>query len=172
MTGSYDGAYAPVVESDRRPRLLVAVVGPGDADAECLAVAEEVGRLLGEADATVLSGGLGGVMEAACRGASGAGATTVGILPGNDRAEANRVVSVPLATGLGEMRNALLVRCADAVIGVGGSAGTLSEIALAVRTGKPVVWVRGWDVGGLGVKEAATAEDAVALVLRQVGAGG
>ena len=141
------------------------MAGPTDADARCLAAAEQVGRLLAEAGAIVVCGGLGGVMEAACRGAATAGGLTIGLLPGGDRADANGFVTIALATGLGEMRNALLVRCADAVIAIGGSAGTLSEIALAVRTGKAVIWLHGWPVPELGVETAEEPGAAVARVL-------
>ena len=174
MPGSYEGLGSVVVEAESRSilarrGLLVAVAGPGDAaDANCLAAAEETGRLLAEAGAVVVCGGLGGVMEAACRGATAAGGLTIGLLPGTDRANANPFVTVALATGLGEMRNALLVRCAEAVIGIGGSAGTLSEIALAARTGTPVVWVLGWDVPELGVEASTSAAAATAAVLARV----
>ena len=104
-----------------------------------------------------MCGGLGGVMEAACRGAKDAGGTTVGILPGSDRAAANRFVDVAVATGLGEARNALVVRAADAVIAIGGGYGTLSEIALALKAGKRVVGLDTWDVEGV---EAADSPDA------------
>lgn len=128
-------------------RSYVAVVGPsGDPGPEILALAEEVGRRLAETGALVLTGGGSGVMAAACRGAVLAGGTTVGILPGDDRDHADPHVSIALATGLGEMRNALLVRAVDAVIAVGGSWGTLSEVALACRTGVPVYALAGWDL--------------------------
>jgi uncharacterized protein (TIGR00725 family) len=123
------------------PRLHVAVIGPGDAHAALLDAAEEVGRRLGEAGATIVCGGLGGVMEAACRGARSAGAPTIGLLPGEDRDAANPWVSTAIPTGLGELRNGLVVRAADAVVAVGGAYGTLSEIALALRGGLVVVGV-------------------------------
>jgi uncharacterized protein (TIGR00725 family) len=104
----------------------VAVVGPGEASAEEVADAEAVGRGLANAGATLVCGGLGGVMEAACRGASQAGGVTVGILPGLDREAANEWVTVAIPTGLGELRNGLIVRAADSVIAVGGAHGTLS----------------------------------------------
>src|SRR3954453_6992823 len=119
-------------------RSYVAVVGPGEANPEELAAAEGVGAELAGRGAIVVCGGLGGVMEAACRGARGAGGVTVGILPGADRADANEFFSVAIATGLGEARNALVVRAADALVAVGGEYGTLSEIALALKTGTPV----------------------------------
>jgi len=128
----------------------VAVVGPGEAGAEELAGAEEVGRLLAEAGAVVVCGGRGGVMEAVCRGARSAGGLTLGILPGRDRSEANAYVEVALPTGLGEARNALVVRAADAVIAVGGAYGTLSEIALALKIGKPVVGLGTWELARAG----------------------
>lgn len=110
-----------------------------------------------------MCGGLGGVMEAACRGAKDAGGTTVGILPGTDRAAANPFVDVAVATGLGEARNALVVRAADAVIAIGGGYGTLSEIALALKAGKRVVGLETWDVEGVEVADAP--EAAVEAVL-------
>jgi uncharacterized protein (TIGR00725 family) len=111
----------------------------------------------------LVCGGLGGVMEAACRGAREGGGTTVGILPGADRADANPFVDVAVATGLGEARNALVVRSADALVAVGRGYGTLSEIALAIKAGKPVVGVHSWDIDG--VDSAATPEQAVAAAL-------
>src|SRR2546421_8307208 len=101
-------------------RPSVAVVGGGEADADALTRAEEVGRNLAERGAVVLCGGLGGVMEAACRGAKSAGGTTVGILPTDDRHHANEYVDIAIATGMGEARNALVVRAADAVVAVDG----------------------------------------------------
>lgn len=148
----------------------VAVVGPSGADEQVLADAEDVGRGLAERGHVVLCGGHGGVMEAVARGASGAGGVVVGLLPGTDRSAANTYVTVAIPTGLGELRNALLVRSSDVVVSVGGSWGTLSEVALAVRTGVPVVALRGWSLPGdpalhpVGtVDEALTAVDALAL---------
>jgi hypothetical protein len=110
----------------------------------------------------VVCGGLGGVMEAACRGAKEAGAVTVGILPGADRSAANRFVDAAIATGLGEARNALVVRAADAVVAIGGAYGTLSEIALALKAGKRVVGIGTWDIDGVvSVPDAEAAADAV-----------
>ena len=126
----------------------IAVVGPGDASAEEAGAAEAVGRGLAAAGAVVVCGGLGGVMAAACRGAKEAGGTTLGILPGTDRAAANPWVDVAVATGLGEARNALVVRAADALVAVGGGYGTLSEVALALKAGKPVIGIGTWDLGG------------------------
>ena len=106
-------------------------------------------------------------MEAASKGAREAGGTTLGILPGADRREANEWVSVAVPTGMGEARNALVVRAADAVIAVGGAWGTLSEIALARKTGKPVVGIASWDLEG--VDRFETAAEAVAAVRHTLG---
>ena len=141
----------------------VAVVGPGDASAEQIAAAEAVGQGLAEHGATVVCGGLGGVMAAACRGAAAAGGMTVGILPGSDRAAANHWVSVAIATGLGELRNGLIVRAADAVVAVGGAYGTLSELALALKTGVPIVGLHTWDIEG--IEPAASPAEAVERAL-------
>jgi len=143
------------------------VVGAGDADAPQRAVAEAVGRLLAEAGAVVVTGGRGGVMEAACRGAREAGGPTLGILPGADRAEANAWVEVAVPTGMGEARNALVVRAADAIVAIGGAWGTLSEIALARKAGKPVVGLDSWDLEG--VERFDSAAEAVAAVLHRLG---
>jgi uncharacterized protein (TIGR00725 family) len=148
--------------------LYVAVVGAGDDDvpAELLAAAEAVGAELARRGAVVVTGGLGGVMEAACRGARSAGATTLGILPGDDRGAANAYVDVAVATGMGELRNGLVVRSADALVAIAGGAGTLSEIALALKAGKPVAGIATWEIDG--VLRAAGAAEAVALVLGDV----
>lgn len=144
----------------------VGVVGPsGELDPDLAAVAAEVGRRLAEAGCVVVTGGGTGVMTAASRGAAEAGGTTLGILPGDDRSEANAWVTVAVATGIGELRNGLLVRSVDALVSVGGSWGTLSEIALACRTGVPVWSVAGWDLpvegGPIAARDAAAAVDGV-----------
>jgi uncharacterized protein (TIGR00725 family) len=141
----------------------VAVVGPGDARPDIAAAAESVGRGVAERGAVVVCGGLGGAMEAACRGAKAAGGTTVALLPGLDRRDANRYVDVAIPTGLGEARNALVVRAADALIAVGGGYGTLSEIGLALRTGKRVVGIDTWEIDG--IERATSPEEAVRAVL-------
>ena len=126
----------------------VAVVGPGEATPPELDAAREVGELLGARGAVLVCGGLGGVMESASEGVRRAGGIAVGLLPGNDRTQGNAHLSVAIATGIGELRNGLVVRAADAVIGIGGSWGTLSELAFAARTGTPVVLLDSWRVHG------------------------
>jgi uncharacterized protein (TIGR00725 family) len=127
------------------PRAWIAVVGPGSAAPEEVARAEEAGAAIAESGAGLVCGGLGGVMEAACRGARSRGGLTVGLLPGLDRSAANGWVIVAIPTGLGEARNALVVRAADAVVAIGGGWGTLSEIALALKGGVPVVGLATWE---------------------------
>ena len=117
----------------------VGVAGASQPEPPLLDQAELLGRRLAEAGAIVVCGGGPGVMEAVCRGAQSAGGTTVGLLPGLDRAEGNPYLTISVPTGLGQGRNLLLVRSSDAVIAVGGGFGTLSEIALALRTGTPVI---------------------------------
>ena len=146
------------------PARHVAVVGAGGAvEPQSLAAAEAVGEGLARAGAVIVTGGLGGVMEAACRGARRAGGTTLGILPGHDRGAANPYVDVAVATGLGELRDGLVVRSADALVAIAGGYGTLSEIALALKAGKRVVGVGTWEIEG--VRPAADAFEAVALAL-------
>ncbi len=145
--------------------LVVAVIGPGECSAEEAEVAETVGRLLAKAGVTLICEGLDGVMEAACRGCFMDGGVTVGILPGDDIGRANKYVKIPIATGMGEARNLIIVRSARSVIAIGGSHGTLSEIAFALKLGKPVIGIRTWDIEG--VVSLVTPEEAVALALRQ-----
>ena len=152
----------------------MAVVGGGEAGPEVVAVAEELGRELARRGAVVVCGGLGGVMEAVCRGARAEGGRTVGILPGDDRGEANPYVDVAVATGLGEGRNLLVVRTADAVIAVDGEYGTLSEIALALRLGKPVVGIDTWELRRSGLADdpivrASTPVEAAEAALNRAG---
>ena len=154
----------------------MAVSGGGDAGEDACRLAEEVGRQLARQGAVVVTGGLGGAMEAACRGAKAGGGTTVGILPGHERADANAWVDVAVPTGLGEARNAIVVRAADAVVAVAGEFGTLSEIALALKLGTPVVGLQTWELarGGRSVPvivvattPAEAAERAVALAMER-----
>lgn len=139
----------------------VAVIGSG---AEHEGRAEEVGRLLAERGCTVVTGGLGEVMEAAARGAKAAGGTTIGIVPSESRHDANRWIDYAVATGIGHARNLAVVASGDAVIAVGGKWGTLAEIGFARVLGRPVVALGpGWELEG--VPRAASAEEAVELAL-------
>jgi uncharacterized protein (TIGR00725 family) len=125
----------------------VAVVGSGEASGELYEKAREVGRLIAERGGTVVCGGRSGVMEAAARGATEAGGTAIGILPDEDRKRANDFVSFSVATGTGHARNLAVVCSGDVVIAVGGEYGTLSEIGLALKVGRPVVALESWDLG-------------------------
>jgi uncharacterized protein (TIGR00725 family) len=142
----------------------IAVVGPGEASADELASAEQIGAGLAELGAVVVTGGLAGVMEAACRGARSRRGRTLGILPGNDRDAANGWVEIAVATGMGELRNGLVVRASDALVAVGGGHGTLSEVALALKLGRPVVGLGTWAVHG--VDEVSTPIEALDWVAR------
>jgi uncharacterized protein (TIGR00725 family) len=145
----------------------VAVIGAGECTAETAALAREVGRLLGEAGCILVTGGLAGVMEAASRGAAEAGGLVLGILPGADPSAANPWVRVAVATGMGDARNAVIANTAEAFVAVGGSYGTLSEIAFALKRGKPVVRLGSWDVDPH-VRVARDPSDAVRLTLDAV----
>ena len=129
---------------------FVAVIGASEASAEELKAAYEVGRQLARRGAVLICGGLGGVMEAACRGAKEEGGLTVGILPGGDRRQANPYVEIPIATGIGYARNAAVPRSAQVVIAIGGSYGTLSEIAFALQNGLPVIGIGTWNLSRKG----------------------
>lgn len=127
--------------------MQIAVIGASDCSPDEYRVAQDLGRLIAGAKATLICGGMGGVMEAACRGAREAGGRTVGILP--DTGHGNPYLDVVIRTGLGHARNVIVVQSADAVIAVGGSHGTLSEIAIALKTGKPVYGIGTWEISGV-----------------------
>jgi hypothetical protein len=127
--------------------MQIAVIGASDCSLEEYETARTLGRRIAEMDATLVCGGMGGVMEAACQGAREAGGRTVGIVP--DTGNGNPYLDVVIRTGLGHARNALVVQSADVVIAVGGSHGTLSEIALALKTGRPVFGIGTWDIKGV-----------------------
>ena len=155
-------------------RPYIAVIGAGECGPEEARLAYAVGRELARRQAVLVCGGLGGVMAAAARGASEGGGTVVGILPGLRREEGNPHLTVALATGLGEGRNLLVVRAGDAVIAIGGGYGTLSEIGLALRLGRPVVGLNTWEIMRRGERDpgiipARNPEEAVELAWRYVG---
>jgi uncharacterized protein (TIGR00725 family) len=165
MPGLSTFNIVPVLRSrkvDMPKRPVIAVIGGRRADKFLLSEARKAGRLIAEQGALLVTGGLGGVMEAASEGAQSAGGITIGILPQDNKERANQYVDVPLATGLGIGRNVIIARTADAAIAVGGEYGTLSEIAFALQMEKPVIGIRSWDVKG--VISALDAEDAVKKV--------
>ncbi len=150
-------------------RVVIGVIGPGSCDEEIAARARAVGRAVAQCGAVLLTGGRGGVMAAAAEGAYAAGGLTLGILPGASKRETppNPFIDIALCTGLGEARNAVNVCASDALIAVGGGWGTLSEIALAAKAGKPVVLLGAWaELGDRpGLVRAGTPDEAVQLVL-------
>ncbi len=156
---------------------MISVIGARRPSPETAGMAEEVGRMLALRGATVVCGGLGGVMEAVCRGAKSAGGTTIGILPGSDPADANPYVDFPICTGMGYARNVIVVKSGRAVVAIGGAYGTLSEIGHALSENIPVVGLNTWVTsrGGqedAGIVRADSPEDAVSQVLRAAEARG
>ncbi len=138
---------------------IIGVIGAGTADGKTLRTAETVGRLIAKKGALLVCGGLGGVMEAAAKGAKAEGGTTVGILPQTGKESSNPYIDIPVATGFGEGRNVVIARTADALIAIGGEYGTLSEIAFALKMGKTVVGLNTWEIRG--VIKAASEDEAV-----------
>lgn len=142
---------------------IIGVIGASAADEAAWRDAEEIGGLIGANGFLLVCGGLGGVMEAAARGAKSAGGTTVGVLPQAERAGANPYIDIPIATGFGEGRNIIIIRTADVIVAVSGEYGTLSEIAFALRMGKPVVGLHTWEIPG--VLQAETPRDAFEMLV-------
>ena len=147
--------------------MIIGIIGANTVNDEVAKTAYLVGKLVAERGGIVLCGGLGGVMEAACKGAVEAGGMTVGILPGTDKAAANPCVKIPIPTGIGYARNAIIAQACDACIAIGGAHGTLSEIAMALNNGKKVVSLGSWDLEKAGPVDATrfiqttTPQDAV-----------
>jgi uncharacterized protein (TIGR00725 family) len=153
---------------------FIAVIGASQASSSELRLAEQVGREIAQAGAVLVCGGLGGVMEAACRGATREGGMTVGILPGDNRLAANEYVQIPIVTGLGYARNVAVVKSAQAVIAIGGSYGTLSEIGHALQSGLPVIGLETWNISRKGkdrcpIINAESPAQAVELAIELIG---
>jgi uncharacterized protein (TIGR00725 family) len=146
----------------------VAVVGSGTASGQVYEQARKVGKLIAERGAILVCGGLSGVMEAAARGATEAGGTAIGILPGEDRSGQNKYLTYSVATGVGQARNLAVVCSGDVVIAVGGEYGTLSEVGLARKVGRRVVVLEGWDLGEH-VSVASSPGEAVAAAFGLLG---
>jgi uncharacterized protein (TIGR00725 family) len=147
--------------------MIISVIGAGSCDSKIFSIAEHVGRLIAKEGATLITGGLGGVMEAASKGAREAGGTVAGIIPGFSRDDANAFVDIPIVTGMSHARNVIIVRSADAVIAVSGEYGTLSEIAIALKLGKPVIGIATWD-NVEGVIKAGSPEEAVEMAVNLI----
>jgi uncharacterized protein (TIGR00725 family) len=148
--------------------VYVGVVGASKATPRDMEDGEQVGRLLGQRGAIVVCGGRGGVMAAASKGCAEAGGTVIGMLPGDDRSDANQWVSIAIPTGLGELRNGLIVRTSDVLIAVGGSYGTLSEVALGLQAGLNVFGLHTWTIDGITAVD--TPDQAVNAALASIGA--
>ncbi len=151
----------------------ISVVGAHTASDAELEAARVIGGLLAEKGCVLITGGLGGIMEAASRGAAEAGGIVIGIIPSMDERDANRHVTVPMPTGLGDARNLLVARSAGGVIAVGGRIGTLSEIVFALKAGRPVVGLGTWELdetrlGTAGIVKAKDPADAVEKILALV----
>jgi uncharacterized protein (TIGR00725 family) len=148
----------------------IAVCGGSTADDDALEAAEEVGRLVAQAGAVLITGGLGGVMAAAAKGATKEGGTAIGVLPSNNPQDGNEHNTVVVATGLGETRNTVIVNACDALIAIGGEFGTLSEIAFALRIGVPVIGYETWELArgdlDIPIQRATSPADAVQRALR------
>ncbi|MFV2082217.1 MAG: TIGR00725 family protein [bacterium] len=142
---------------------MIGVIGSGDPSMSNHSDAYDVGRMIAEGGAVLVCGGLSGVMEAASRGAYEIGGTTIGILPGDDRHQANPYISIPIPSGMGVGRNVLIVRSSDTLIALPGGSGTLSEIAISLNIGKPVIDLGRWGIEG--TISASDPEGAVKLAL-------
>ncbi len=147
-------------------KILIAVIGGHKCNDEVEQIANNLGKNIAKVGAILVCGGLSGVMEAVSKGAKQANGTTIGILPGEDKAEANAYIDIPIATGLGFTRNTIVVGCADAVIALPGEYGTLSEIGFALNAKKPVIGIGTWDISGvIVVKDAREAIDKIKELL-------
>lgn len=147
---------------------VIAVIGGGvNCSAEILKCAEKVGALVAEKGGILICGGLGGVMEAACKGAHKKGGTAIGVLPGQDTSEANPYVDIPIATGMGEARNIVIIRSADAIIAIDGGFGTLTEVAFSLKFDKTIISLQSWEVDPA-IMKAKSAEEAVALAFGSI----
>ena len=156
-----------------KDKLFISVIGASNCSAKESKLAEEVGRELAKRGAVVICGGLNGVMEAVCRGAKSEGGLTVGILPGNNRRDANPYVDIPIITGIGYARNSIVAKSGQAVIAVGGKYGTLSEIAYALQDKIPVIGLGTWKLATIKSKDesiiiANNASDAVDKAIESI----
>jgi uncharacterized protein (TIGR00725 family) len=148
--------------------IVIGVIGAGEAAQEERVTAFDVGSEIARRNCILICGGMGGVMEAACRGAKSEGGLTIGVIPGDSKKEANPYVDIPVVTGMGHGRNIIVVRSSDALIAIGGSFGTLSEIAFALRLEIPVIGIKTWDVSSE-IKQAENPEEAVEMAIGLAG---
>ncbi len=151
---------------DKVQKTLIGLIGAGTCDAALSELASETGRLIALEGYGIVNGGLGGVMEASARGCRSEAGLTVGLLPGFNVSEANEFMEIVIPTGLGEIRNLMIIRASAAIIAIGGEYGTLSEIALGLKAGKAVIGLGTWDIKG--VQAAESAEEAVRLAVNAI----
>ncbi len=141
-------------------KTIIGIIGESQASDEQFSAAQEVGAQIAKRGGIIVCGGLGGVMEAACRGAKSAHGLTIGIIPGFSRHEANPYIDIPIVTGMSHARNIIVVRTSNAIIAIGGSHGTLSEIAFALKLGIPIIGIKTWDVSAE-IKKVSSPKEAV-----------
>lgn len=149
----------------------IGVIGESETTGDKYELAYSVGREIARRGYVLVCGGLSGIMEGACRGAKDEGGLTVGVLPGTSHSEANPYVDIPIVTGMGHARNVIVVRSSRVIIAISGSFGTLSEIAIALKIGVPIVGLRTWEVSDE-IRKAATPQEAVELACSLVNSGG
>ncbi len=147
---------------------IIGVIGAGDASSQECNLAQEVGKEIAKNGGTLLCGGMGGIMEASCRGAKAHGGTTIGILPGTSKEDCNPYIDYPIVTAMGHGRNVIVASSCDAIIAIGGGFGTLSEIAFALRLKIPIIGIKTWDVSS-DIKKAETPEEAVYMAIGLIG---
>jgi len=148
----------------KKKKVLIGVIGAGKCSKKVFSLAEEVGQEIAKAGAILVCGGLGGVMEGAAKGAKEAKGITIGILPGDQKEEANPYIDISIVTGIGEARNLVVVRSSDAIIALPGKYGTLSELSFAMKLDKPVIGISTWDISDK-IAKAKDAKQAVELAL-------
>jgi uncharacterized protein (TIGR00725 family) len=148
-------------------RKIVAVIGGSEPDQESLKIAQEVGFLIAKRGAILVTGGLGGVMQAASQGTKEADGLVIGILPAGDKQGANPYVDIPIVTGMGEARNIIIARTCDCAIAIDGKYGTLSEIAYCLIFGVPVIGIKTWELDAPVIR-AKTAQEAVDLAFQKI----
>jgi len=152
---------------EKQIRKIIAVIGGSEPDEKSLKIAEEVGSLIAQKGAVLITGGMGGVMNAASRGAKSANGLVIGILPTDNKAHANPYIDIPIVTGMSEARNIIIARTCDCAVAINGKYGTLSEIAYCLMFNVPVIGINTWDIGAP-IKKASSAAQAVKIIFEEL----
>lgn len=152
---------------EKQIKKIIAVIGGSEPDEKSLKIAEEVGSLIAQKGAVLITGGMGGVMNAASRGAKSANGLVIGILPTDNKAHANPYIDIPIVTGMSEARNIIIARTCDCAVAINGKYGTLSEIAYCLMFNVPVVGINTWDIGAP-IKKASSAAQAVKIIFEEL----